>query len=159
MKKVLKLSFLAFLVFLFLTGCQPNNNEQKDIFKYQGSYVGDNSAVGNIIMGLPGGEYLEEFALKTGEEPYGITIKYNWMPSEKFRRETAVNNATYLFALIRNADWVTYNFRNQEYKIAKEELQKWYGKDLSTYKNENGLKALIKEFTEDENKMNEFFLE
>ena len=42
---------------------------------------------------------------------------------EKKDKETAIYNATFIFALVRNAEWVTFNFNNREYKVTKEELQ------------------------------------
>jgi hypothetical protein len=58
--------------------------------------------------------------------------------------------------LVQNAEWATFNFDNREYKVTKEELQDWYGKELSDITNEDELITLTKEYLEDEIKINEF---
>ena len=77
------------IVSLSLIGCVGNSTKtshQKmetisqvkidDLLKYKGSYVGDNSAVGNIIAKLPANNYNEGFSLQTDKEPYGIIVNY-----------------------------------------------------------------------------------
>ena len=58
-------------------------------------------------------------------------MNYDWSESEQNYKKTAIYNATFLFALVQNVDWITFNFGNQEYKITKENLQNWYGEDFS----------------------------
>jgi hypothetical protein len=76
---------------------------------------------------------------------------------EKKDKETAIYNATFIFALVQNAEWATFNFNNREYKVTKEELQDWYGKELSDITNEDELRKRTQEYLEDESKINEFF--
>ncbi|WP_369405550.1 DUF4825 domain-containing protein [Aneurinibacillus tyrosinisolvens] len=153
---MIKLFFFSMLILLFLNGCNSSNTKE-DIFQSEGSYVGDNSAVGNIAHQLPGGEHLEGFELKTKEKPYGIILNYNWIEAEKKYKETVIYNATFLFTLVQNADWITFNFDNQRYKVTKEDLQNWYGKRLSEYTSEEELRKLTQKYIEDENKVNELF--
>lgn len=159
MKKITNFFFFSFLILLFLNGCNLNE-ENEDIFQYKDSYVGDNGAVGNIAMQLPNGEYLNGFELKTIEEPYGIILNYKEIDAveiENNYKETAIYNATFIFTLVKNAEWVTFNFDDQEYKITKEDLESWYGKELSEYSSEEDLTKLTQKYLEDESKVNQFF--
>lgn len=132
---------------LLLYGCSADAGE--GIFQYKDSYVGDNSAVGNIANHLPGAEYLNGFELKTKEEPYGITLKYDWKGSEQAYKESVIYNATYFYALVQNVDWITFQSELRDYTITKEDLQKWYGKELYEIKNEDELLELIEEHLDD----------
>lgn len=144
----------------FLSGCHSNsNNTNVDLFQYKGSYVGDNSAVVNSVIHLEGAKHFSGLELKTKEEPYGIIVNYDWMESELNDKETAITNASYLFTLIQNVDWITFHFEMvdgmEEYKISREKLQAWYGIELKEIDNENKLKELIQESLEDDKKINQ----
>lgn len=156
MREIINFIFFSLLIMFFLNGCNANNKD-KDIFQFKDSFVGDNSAVGNIATQLRRGEHLEGFELKTKEKPYGIILNYDWLESEQNYKETAIFNATYLFALVQNADWITFNFDNQEFQITKENLQEWYGKELSEFNNEDELRKLTEEYLKDENKVEQLF--
>ncbi|WP_238532182.1 DUF4825 domain-containing protein [Planococcus antarcticus] len=151
------LKFMSFLlvVTLIVSGC--NTKKEEDIFKFKGSYVGDNSAVINIVSQLKGAEYSKDLELKTNEEPYGIILNYDWSDSEMNYKKTAIYNATFLFALIKNADWIAFNFDNQEYKITRESLQDWYSENLSDLENESETEKLTQRYLEDESKINQLF--
>ncbi|MBO0602230.1 DUF4825 domain-containing protein [Sporosarcina sp. E16_3] len=156
MRKIINFLIFLLLIMLFLSGCNANN-KNGNLFQYKDSFVGDNSAVGNIANQLRSGENLEGFELKTKEKPYGIILNYDWLESEQNYKETAIFNATFLFSLVQNVDWITFNFDSREYKITKENLQEWYGKELSEFKNEDELRKYIQEYLKDENKVNQFF--
>lgn len=106
------------LAALFLYGCSTGDKKE-DIFQFKDSFAGDNSAVGNIAHHLRGSEHLEGFELKTKEKPYGIILNYDLLESEQYYKETAIYNASFLFSLVQNAEWITFNFDNREYKITK----------------------------------------
>ncbi|WP_228275784.1 DUF4825 domain-containing protein [Gracilibacillus oryzae] len=83
------------------------------MFQYKNSYVGDNSAVGNIVNELAHSKELNQISLQTKTEPYGITLEYNDIDAEQVEEEMkhmVISNATFLFALIKNADWITFQF-------------------------------------------------
>ncbi|WP_087973505.1 DUF4825 domain-containing protein [Oceanobacillus rekensis] len=162
MKKTTKYIFFSLLILLFIIGCSSNNNEKnttnEDIFQYEGTLIGDNSAITNIIEQLKHSVNFNEVSIQTNTEPYGMTLTYNEFDAsmiEKEYKETAIYNATFLFALIDNVEWITFVFANGEYKITKEELQNWYGKELSEFTNEEDMKSLIQEQLEEENKVNQ----
>ena len=148
------------MVILIVSGCNANNEEEdgkEDIFKFKESFVGNNSAVGNIVNQLQGAEHLKGFELETKEKPYGINLNYDWLDSEQNYKKTAIFNATFLFTLVQNVDWITFNFDNQEYKITKENLQNRYGKDFSELESEDDLKVLTQKHLENEDKVNQLF--
>ncbi|MFZ0443608.1 MAG: DUF4825 domain-containing protein [Bacillus sp. (in: firmicutes)] len=152
---MIKFMFFTLLVLPLLSGCNSNNrNINNDIFQYKGSFVGDNSAIGNIANQLPEAEQLNDFELKTNEEPYGIILNYDWTESEQEYKETVIYNGTFLFTLVQNVDWIIFNSEIDEYTITKENLQAWYGKELSEVQKEDELRELIQEYLDDENKVN-----
>lgn len=146
---------MSLLAFLLLSGC--DSKKEMDIFQYKDSFVGDNSAVGNISNQLLGAEHLKDFELKTKEEPYGIILNYDWTESEQEFKEAVISNATFLFTLIQNVDWITFNSDMLEYTITKETIQEWYGKELSEVQNEDELTELIQKNVENESKVRQFF--
>ena len=156
MKQILKLSSFLLLAILIVSGCNTKNGEE-DIFKFKDSYVGDNSAIGNIVNQLQGAEYFKGIELKTKEKPYGIILNYDWSESEQNYKKTAIYNATFLFALVQNVDWIIFDFGNQEYKITKEILQNWYGEDFSGLQSEDELKTFIQKHLDDEDKVKPLF--
>lgn len=157
-KSIIKPSAVLLLGALWLTGCNPTSHSS-NLFQYKDAYVGDASAVGNILDRLPIDGYPKDFALKTQNPPFGIVLNYSNFKSPAAQKEVILYSATYLFTLIQNVDWVSYNFDNQEYKITKKDLQNWYGKDFNDLKSEDELNAMIKTQLNDPNKMNILFTE
>jgi hypothetical protein len=147
------------LVLIVLNGCNISNTKQndQDLFQWKDSYVGDNNAVGSIARQLPGSEYLNGFELKTVEEPYGIILNYDGIDTELNYEETAIFNASYLFALVQNADWITFKFEGQEFNVTKEKLENWYDVELKDYTNEEDLTELTQKNLEDEIRLKQFF--
>ena len=157
MKNSTKYFLTSLILILFLTGCSSTTDQpSEDLFQYKGSFIGDNSAVLHIIEQLRYAEQFEEVSLETKTEPYGMTIQYKNMDAamrETEYKETAIYNASYLFTLIRNAEWVDFDFGNYTYKISKSELQDWYGKELTDFTNEEELDIFIQEKLQDESKV------
>ncbi|WP_246366986.1 DUF4825 domain-containing protein [Paraliobacillus salinarum] len=158
---MIKWLLFSLLVMFLLSGCNSNSsNTDADLFQYKDSYVGDNSAVVNSVIRLQGEQHFSGIELKTKEKPYGITVNYEWSESKLNTKETVINNASYLFTLIQNVDWITFNFEMVEgmetYKITREGLQEWYGIEWNEVQNENSLNKIIKESLEDKKKVNQF---
>src|SRR5690606_11490917 len=97
----------------------------------------------------------------TTEEPYGIIVNYTRDESTSGYvmnyEETALFNATYVFALVKNVDWVTFRFVEKEYTVTRAQLETWYGKDLREFNNEDDLTEFAQEFLKNENEVNQFF--
>jgi len=153
---MLKLLSCSLLVISVTSGCNTKTSEE-DVFQYKNAYVGDNSAVINIVNHSMQSEKFRGLELKTKEVPYGIILNYDGSESEKNDKRTVIYNATYLFALIQNAQWITFNFDNQEYKITRNALIAWYGEDFSTLQSEKELKTLIQNNWDDEYRVNQLF--
>ena len=153
---MLKLLSCSLLVISVASGCDTKTTEE-DVFQYKNAYVGDNSAVINIVNRSMQSERFRGLELKTKETPYGIILNYDGSESENNDKRTVIYNATYLFALIQNAEWITFNFDHQEYKITKDALIEWYGEDFSTLQSEEELKTLIQKRWDDEYKVNQLF--
>ncbi|MBK1810033.1 DUF4825 domain-containing protein [Clostridium sp. YIM B02505] len=163
---------LMLVLSLTLIGCnndsskttnQPKQETSKtktyDLIKYKDSYVGDNSAVANIISKLPANAYSAGISLQTDKEPYGITVNYkaNKASSEedynKFWSNVNINdllerNAVVLMALIKNANTVEFNVENigeKHYKYDRNTLEKKYGGDLKNlFKDDTSLDTILK---------------
>lgn len=154
-KKILKLSSFLLLITLIVSGCDSKSGD--DLFTYKDAYVGDNSAVGNIVSRLKNAEQFKRFELKTDEEPYGIILNYNLEESEQDYKEIIIHNATFLFTLIQNVDWILFNFENEEYTITKEKLKNWYGEEFTGMQSEDEVKTFIQKHSDDENKVDQLF--
>jgi len=158
MKKVLKiLIHVMIILFINLTGCGSNSEKTSnqwveniseiktdDLLKYKGSYVGDNTAVGNIISRLPANAYNGGFSLETKKAPYGITVNYmenlslgtkdyyNFWDGKNID-EFLEKNAVAALSLIKNADFIEFKVAglNQgSYKYTRKYLEQKYGGDL-----------------------------
>ncbi|MGN0144666.1 MAG: DUF4825 domain-containing protein [Clostridium sp.] len=123
-----KFAILSVIILsLGIVGC-TKSTEQKEVpneskvnlttvLKYKDSYVGDNSAVSNIVNNLPANIYNEGIELQTASEPYEITIHYKSFEdiSIKFEDDSLMsssfpyvmkNNALIILSLVPNADIV-----------------------------------------------------
>lgn len=163
--KFSKSLFFLVLLPLFIVGCYSRDvNNDKDLFEFKDSYVGDNAAIGKITNSLPSpeGEVVNGIELKTTEEPYGIIINYTptkpMENAEKKYEETALDNATFIFALVKNADWIQFNFVEQEYTVTRENLQSWYGRDLREFSSQDELSEFAHEYLRDKERVKNFFI-
>ncbi|MGG7159874.1 DUF4825 domain-containing protein [Clostridium baratii] len=116
----------------------------EELKKYKDSYVGDNSAVINILANLPLNTYVSELSLKTDRKPYEITVNYKESPAlglddynnfwkDKNPNEVLEKNAALMFSLIKNADVIEFNVENigeKNYKYTRDELKEKYGEDF-----------------------------
>jgi len=142
---------------LILGGCGTAAT-QTDLFEQQGTYLGDNSSVRDIVQQLPHGNQLKKMELSTKEKPYQLTLRYGGYTEgqvEQKSNRTAIYNATALFTLIGKVDRVNITVEDGWCQLTKQELRDWYGKDFTTYNNEKALKAFTKPFIEDERKVKE----
>ncbi len=142
---------------LILGGCGTAAT-QTDLFEQQGTYLGDNNSVRDIVQQLPHGNQLKKMELSTKEKPYQLTLRYGGYTEgqvEQKSNRTAIYNATALFTLIPNVDQVNMMIEDASYHFTKQQLRDWYGKDFTVYDNEKALKAFTKPFIEDERKVKE----
>jgi hypothetical protein len=155
-KTLLILSTVALLFVIFIgvrIGIARTHHINTDIFRYKGSYIGNNSAVGNIAYHLPQSKVFKQFTLETQKKPYGMTLEYG--DATGVIKNNVITTATYMFTLIKNAEWVTIVYPYGKYTLTREQLQQWYGKDLSEIINEKDLINLIQTNLKDKNKVNQ----
>ena len=131
--KIFKFKVILPLIMIVLSlgfvGCEKteNSNESKisvdKLLEYKNSYVGNNSAVGNIISNLPANIYNRKFELQTKSKPYEINIYYKDFEDTyvKFEDDTSITipfseaikkNAMILLSLVKNIDIINFNFDN-----------------------------------------------
>ena len=102
-------------------------NIEEKLWENRTEYIGDNSAVGNLISLLPAPEGLQydHFKLHTKEWPYAVEIVYSisretsnsYDIEEKHFSNVFENNSLVLLALIDNADQVRSTILNDEDKL------------------------------------------
>lgn len=86
-------------------------------------YIGDNSAVGNIIslLQFPEGVAYDSFELHTSESPYAVTVKFKTDTEIRNFYSGADNqspfqiNALIMFSLIENAEYITFSLNDGIY--------------------------------------------
>ncbi len=140
---------LLVLCCVLSAGCQKKTPPFVVLLSYNGSYVGDNSAVGGILSELPGAGAKDGFSLQTGEEPYGITVTYDtthktW--EEDNSQNVMMYNAASLFALVDNVNDVTFilvgdknetvHFVRSDIEILLDHEWSYYYKDADTWERE-----------------------
>lgn len=161
-RKYLKLLnlFLGLILVFGMVGCNSNtdtnssvssnSNEIKEtkldfdkLLKYKDSYIGDNSAVSNIVYNLPGSSYNTKIELQTANEPYELNLSYKKFKDlevdlgegEKVKLgvdDILRKDAYIIFSLVNNVSIINFNID---------------GKDKITYKKEyikEDLKSIIK---------------
>lgn len=139
LKKVLILCTLP--IMLIMGGCSLKNLsydkdkvtalELESLYEYKDSYVGDNSAVINILSMLPFSDKGMTFELQTKKEPYGIIVNYNF--DENIDEKTLEKNAVVIFTLIKNVENITFKFKNMNndtYKFTRDEILQKYSMEL-----------------------------
>lgn len=156
MKKMIKIPLFLIIAMLILSACSKKN-EKEDLFSYKDSYVGDNSAMSDIVKRLQIADCFEKLELQTNERPYGMTVYYDVPTSLTEHKENLIYNATYLFALVQNVDTVTFDFDGEIYNITRETLENWYDEQLSSLKDEVETEALIEKQLEDEKRVEQLF--
>ncbi|MGE4354377.1 MAG: M56 family metallopeptidase [Oscillospiraceae bacterium] len=94
------------------------NSYAEQLFAYRTAYVGDNSAVANIVylLTFPSDVAYDHIALQTDSEPYGVDVYFSVTPKVKAAYDTSEpekiavfrKNACIMLSLIENADRVTF---------------------------------------------------
>jgi hypothetical protein len=65
MRRILQYIAVSILAVVMLTACSSTNQSNKDMFQYKGTYIGDNSALAEIIKKLPQNQSFKELSLQT----------------------------------------------------------------------------------------------
>ncbi|MCA1026873.1 MULTISPECIES: DUF4825 domain-containing protein [Cytobacillus] len=128
--------FILLLPFFLLFGCQ--GAEEEELFRYKGAYIGDNSAVGNILNETT--DSIDYFELKTDQEPYGLEVFYHEVNDGEALMK---KQATVLFSLVRNVEWISFHVNGSETKVTRGEVNSWYEKDIAGVGSQKELEQLI----------------
>ena len=120
----------VFMVSLGMVGCDKSTEQKAvspeskvnltTVLKYKDSYVGDNSAIVNIVNNLPANIYNVGIELQTTSKPYEITIRYKGFDDIDIRFEDGSlisssfpyvmkNNALIILSLVKNVDIVNFD--------------------------------------------------
>ncbi|GEM02670.1 protein of unknown function [Halolactibacillus halophilus] len=105
---------IVMVCLIALTACAQTESDTS-VFQYKGSYVGDNSAVGNISRMVTTLETVDRFKLQTKQEPYGIELYYESDEPYAFNviDKEIHQQSLYLYYLIDNVDYISFIFNNQ----------------------------------------------
>ena len=171
-RKYLKFTnlFLGLILVFGMVGCNSNadtnssvssdSNEIKEtkidfdkLLKYKDSYIGDNSAVSNIVYNLPGSSYNTKIELQTANEPYELNLSYKKFKylevdlgeGEKVKLgfdEVLRKDAYIIFSLVNNVSIINFNID---------------GKDKITYKKE-AIKEDLKNIIKSEESLKNFII-
>jgi hypothetical protein len=57
-----------------------------------------------------------------------MTVKYGDVKTKI--KSDIVNNATSLFALIKNVNTITFQYPSEKYTVTRQQVQNWYGTDI-----------------------------
>ena len=103
-------------------------------------FVGDNSAVGNIIASLPFTPHLQSngFELVTNAQPYKIKVSFDVTSTTQDESLDLENNtrknAFLMFSLIDNVDEVDMNVNNQlQFHFTRSEADAEYGQSIRNF--------------------------
>lgn len=100
----------------------------RQIIRYQSNYIGDNSNTGNLFNALPLSEH--GYVFEIDSENCGVTIDYHttdWYGNEDLYTEKGlIYNSVSAFALIRNLEYIRYNFSGSSYMITREKVEQNY---------------------------------
>jgi len=125
----MKKDFILLMMIVFsITSCSETESgtySADKLLEYRDSYVGNASAVCNILYLL----HVEHsgIELKTDKEPYGIII--NVTDSHKLN-EKMLFEASIVFALVNNVSTITFVSDNQSVSISREEIDEKYNTDV-----------------------------
>lgn len=109
----------------------PFNREKsgiRQIIRYQRNYIGDNSNTGNLLHALPLSEH--GYVFEIDWENCGVTVDYHmtdWYGNEDLQMQKGlIYNSVSAFALIRNLEYIRYNFSGRSYVITREKVEQNY---------------------------------
>ena len=105
----------------------------KDLWNARTKYVGDNSAVGKIIMAVSFPEELKyhSFELSTDEQPYAVNVNLRTDTETRNAYTGALNevifeeNAIIMFSLIENVDQIVFTLDDGENPYSVDYFRSW----------------------------------
>ena len=109
----------------------PFNREKSGIdhiIKYENDFIGNNSNDGGLISALPLSEY--GYVFEIDSENNGLVIDYHttdWYDNDDlYVEKSLLYNSVSIFALIKNAEFIQYNFSGSSYKVTRTAIEEKY---------------------------------
>lgn len=109
----------------------PITHDLNSILKYKSRYMGDSSNIINLFGTLPYNNHKVLYQLY----PDTLKVELNYdsaFESDDYNTFSKIilYNSTAAFALIDNLKVINYNFGDGSFWVFREDVAKWYGKDL-----------------------------
>lgn len=130
---------------------QPETQTKKsEIFNYKGAYIGDHLSVAKIISYSLNDQTTNGIQLYTSDEPFGVRtfIAETMAPTKDY--EVIFKTASYLFTLIRNIDFVEFEYEDKIFSLAKEDLEKAFNVNYYSFEDEEVLRSIISDLLSNE---------
>ena len=128
------------------------------IINYENDFIGNSSNAGGLISSLPLSEYGYVFEIKSDGQKNGLVIDYHmtdWYDNDDlYVEKSLLYNSVSIFALIKNADYIQYNFSGSAYKVTRAAIEKHYPKYETIVKNSKINKDAFNQYVE--RKMNDY---
>lgn len=109
----------------------PFNREKSgmdSIIKYKNDFIGNNSNDGDLISALPLSEY--GYVFEIDSENNGLIIDYHttdWYDNDDlYVEKSLLYNSVSIFSLIKNAEYIQYNFSGSSYKVTRAAVEENY---------------------------------
>lgn len=128
-----------------------------NIIKYENKYIGNNSNTGELINSLPLNEFGYVFEIDSTN--LGLTIDYsttNWYINDIYLKESLVYNSISLFSLVKNLDYINYNFSGSNYRVERSKIENLYPNYSKILKDNKVVKENFKKCVEDKITDNDF---
>lgn len=117
--------------------------EISDLYDARTSHIGDNSAVGQVLLKTNVGAYGDyTYELKTDERPYVITVHFKQL-SRPFAKIDFDRTAVLILALVENADEVEFHYGEERYALTVKGASSIAGRNV---KELGASKDALKEF-------------
>ena len=141
MKKIIAFLIVIVLIVVLVLYFQDTKrvqlNELSKLAEYDESYEGDNNSIG-LILKAAGINYVS-YLLDRDERPFSVEIFYYPQSKEEKTEKEIVFFSSLVFALIQNVDEVSFIEQDQGevlITITKEQIEMYYGFDISTLKDD-----------------------
>lgn len=126
---------------VLLSGCHNHLKDDKidKLMQYEGKYVGDASAVGNILALLE--VKYNSYQLNTDCKPYGIQIfcaaqNDKESISIEAKKKSYLYNSAVIFSLIKNVDEIKISYDSgQEFYFKRKDINRFFGQKTETIGN------------------------
>ncbi|EJO5348650.1 DUF4825 domain-containing protein [Clostridium botulinum] len=138
----------------------PITHDLNSVLEYKNEYMGNASNIANLYNDLPLKEVNKSFELV----PEKLKVEINYKETvesigELQVKKALIYNSTIAFALIDNIKEINYNFVKSNYKVCRQDMEKWYGEELSKLLENNKWKSKVQDKLNNEDHVDKFINE